>query len=221
MTAANAFVSCTPDTELQMALGQPVCFREGMSPICSLGIDCHSNNSSDIMTQMRLGLQAERGRRNQTLIENGRAPKKLDLTVQDVFRLGTIQGARALKMEDLIGSLEVGKLADIVIFDAQTPAMICATEHDPIAAIVHHSSIRDIEAVIVDGQFRKRDSKLMPVDIPRQISDFEKNQAEWKDIAAQLLKTRDVIHEKAQKIDHSEARIGLMAIYGSDITNLV
>src|ERR1700716_1636288 len=57
LTAAKAYVSCTPDTELQMGLGQPVCFRDDMSTISSLGIDCHSNNSSDIMSQMRLALQ--------------------------------------------------------------------------------------------------------------------------------------------------------------------
>lgn len=221
LTAAKAYVSCTPDTELQMALGRPVCFRDDMSTISSLGIDCPSNNSSDIMSQMRLALQAERARRNQLLIEKGCAPKKLDLTVQDVFRLGTIQGARAVNMEDSIGSLEEGKLADIVVFDAETPAMICAAEHDPVAAIVQHGSVRDIDAVIVDGRFRKRNGKLVSVEIEKSVAEVGKTRVEWRDVAKQLLKSREAVHERTEKINRAAAEKGLIGVYGIDEKNII
>ncbi|KAL1963266.1 hypothetical protein VTN77DRAFT_8489 [Rasamsonia byssochlamydoides] len=216
MTKAGAFVSSTPDTELQMALGYPVCFREDMKDICSLGIDCHSNNSADIITQMRLGLQAERARRNEPLIEKDKAPRRLDLSVQDVFRLGTIQGARAINMQDQVGSLEEGKLADIVIFDALSPAMICAAEHDPVAAIVLHSSVRDIDTVIVDGRIRKRGGKLLPVNIDGSAAaaDIGKNRVEWRDVAVQLLKSRERVEEatrRNQANDHVRLRETLAA----------
>lgn len=54
-----------------MGQGLPVCFRDDMKDQCSLGVDCHSNNSSDMITQMRLGLQSARAIRNEALIQKG------------------------------------------------------------------------------------------------------------------------------------------------------
>lgn len=86
-------ISTTPDTELQMGHGDIVCFREGCFGISSLGIDCHSVNSGDMMSQMKLALQHERGTRNVKLIAQGKTTLSLNLFVQDVFSLGTIKGA--------------------------------------------------------------------------------------------------------------------------------
>ena len=61
---AGASVSLTPETELQMGMGFPIFARaleRGLAP--SLGCDIVSNNRGDLFTQMRLGLQAERARR--------------------------------------------------------------------------------------------------------------------------------------------------------------
>ena len=60
-------ISSTPDSELQMAHGSPVCFDDelGLQSRCSLGVDCHSNNSGDLVSQMRLALQYARGRSNE------------------------------------------------------------------------------------------------------------------------------------------------------------
>ncbi|KAJ6606052.1 hypothetical protein DFH09DRAFT_1386467 [Mycena vulgaris] len=110
LTAANAHISSMPDTELQMASGASVCFRPDMYKVSSLGIDCHSNNSGDILSQMRLALQNARGAHNQAFVEVGK-----------------------------IGSIAVGKLADLVI--AEGPSMVCSAAHDPVAAIVLHASL--------------------------------------------------------------------------------
>jgi len=63
-------VSSTPSTELQMAMGSPVAaFRDDlgddMPRCCSLGIDCHSNNSAFIPGEARIGLQAARASRGE------------------------------------------------------------------------------------------------------------------------------------------------------------
>jgi imidazolonepropionase-like amidohydrolase len=81
----------------------------------------------------------------------------------DVFNLATIKGARAAGLGDKIGSITVGKFADLVFWYKNTPGMIAAAEQDPVAAIIHHSSLRDVKSVMIDGMFRKRDCKLLPV----------------------------------------------------------
>ncbi|KAM0249498.1 hypothetical protein ACHAQJ_009046 [Trichoderma viride] len=226
LSDANAGISSTPDTEIQMGLGYPVCFRDDTSSISSLGIDCHSNNGSSIVNQMRLGLQAERGIRNNALIEANKAPKHLTLSVQEVFRLGTIGGAKAINMQDQLGSLEEGKLADIVIFDGLSPGMICAAEEDPVAAIVLHSSIADIETVIVDGRIVKQRGGLVPFDLDLSLSDLKptKTRLEWADVAKELLKSRQRVIEAGKKSwggDMEKALGGVIKAFYIDPNNLV
>ncbi|OQD82018.1 hypothetical protein PENANT_c024G01297 [Penicillium antarcticum] len=206
LAQAKAWISTTPDTELQMGHGNIVCFREGCTNMSALGIDCHSNNSGDMVSQMRLALQHERSGRNEKVIAQDKTPVSLNLFVQDVFRLGTIQGARAIHMEDKLGSIEVGKLADLVIFDGNSPGMICASDEDPVAAIVLHSSVRDIDTVIVDGHIRKRDGKLQPVKIDPLMTDvtIPKQSMEWNQVAKELISSRGRIQDAMVKAGANE-----------------
>ncbi|KAL4895154.1 hypothetical protein BDV59DRAFT_192088 [Aspergillus ambiguus] len=192
LAKSKAWISSTPDTELQMGHGNPVCFREDCADRTSLGIDCHSNNSSDIMTQMRLALQYERAIQNEKSFVQGKLFRSLNLSVQDAFRLGTIQGARAIRMEDKVGSIKKGKLADLVIFNGRSPGMACAAEQDPVAAIVLHSSIRDVDTVIVDGQIRKQHGNLVPVNISPQLDGVKipNQRADWEKVVQELLSSR-------------------------------
>ena len=80
------------------------------------------------------------------------------MTVEDAFLLATRQGGRALHRDD-IGVLKVGAKADVVCFDGDSPNMIGWT--DPIAAVVLHSNVGDVKDVMVGGEFRKRDGKLV------------------------------------------------------------
>ncbi|KAF9893182.1 hypothetical protein FE257_011605 [Aspergillus nanangensis] len=221
LTKANASISSTPDTELQMGHGNPVCFHDGCRNISSLGIDCHSNNSSDIVTQMRLALQSERARRHEQLIAQGKRARSLDLSVQDVFRLATIQGARAIRMEDQLGSIEVGKLADLVVFDALSPGMVCAGEQDPVAAIVLHSSIRDIDMVIVNGRVCKENGMLVPVNVEPEFPEVavKKQRVEWREVAEELLSSRQRVEDaivKAGADDFQHQVDGVMEMFYVD-----
>ncbi|KAJ6088369.1 Metallo-dependent hydrolase [Penicillium sp. IBT 16267x] len=206
---AKAWITCAAELEHQMGHGYPVCFDDGCAKISSLGIDCHSNNSGDMVHQMRLALQSERARRNEKVYAQGNLSRSLDLSVQDAFRLGTIQGARAIRMEDQLGSIEVGKLADLVIFDARSPGMICAAEQDPVAAIILHSSIRDIDTVIVNGLIRKRNRNLVPIDINPHLPgvNIPKQKVDWAQVAQELLSSRERIEDAikqsgADDLDH-------------------
>ncbi|SCV52014.1 related to cytosine deaminase and related metal-dependent hydrolases [Fusarium fujikuroi] len=223
----GASISSTPDTELQMGHGWPVCFQENVRSISSLGIDCHSNNTGSIVAQMKVGLQTERARRNDRIHEAGKIPAKVQVSAQDAFQLGTIGGARAIKMSDLIGSLEGGKIADLVIWDTLSPAMICAAEEDPISAIILHSAPSDIDAVIVDGQFRKRIRQLVTTKLELELMPnmkHEKSEVQWRDVAAELLKSRQSIldAEKASGADDREAGFeNIVRIFGTDKDKLV
>lgn len=206
--------------------GEPVPFQDKLNvqSHCSLGIDCQSNNSASIPGEMRLLLQSSRGFYNQTLIDQGKAPARVHKTVEEAFNLGTISGARGIGMQDNVGSLAVGKLADLVVFDASSPSMVCAAQHDPVAAVVLHSSPSDIEMVIVDGIIRKQDGKLMPVDMKagRAIwAGEEKDLIEWKEVSKTLVQKREALQEKLGKIDYEEARRGVVKAFHIDERNLV
>ncbi|KAF4962234.1 hypothetical protein FSARC_9686 [Fusarium sarcochroum] len=207
---AGAAISSTPDTELQMGHGWPVCFQDNAKSISSLGIDCHSNNTGSIVAQMRVGLQAERARRNGHIHESGKFPTKVGVSVQEAFQLGTIRGAKAIHMSDQLGSLEEGKIADILVWDALSPGMICAAQEDPIGAIILHSSPADIETVIVNGQFKKRDGRITSTKLDLQLFPElkpNKSEVEWREVALELLKSRDRILEadKASGADDTDA----------------
>jgi cytosine/adenosine deaminase-related metal-dependent hydrolase len=217
---SNSHASSTPSTEMQMGLGFPVAFNSNIQSHCSLGIDCQSNNSASIVSEMRLLLQASRCIYNSTFLDKGVIPRKLNKTVEEAFNLGTISGARAVGMEDKIGSLKVGKLADIVVFDAKSPAMVCAAQHNAVSAVVLHSSPADIEMVIVDGVVRKRSWMLEPVDIQagRDVwaSEVRESQMAWKDVAKELLKRREILQAKIEKLDMNDGREGLMKAWYID-----
>lgn len=222
----NCNVSTTPSTELQMALGEPMAFRADIDvqSQCSLGVDCSSNNSASIVSEMRLLLQSARGVHNAKFSQKGLIPKKVYKTVEEAFNLGTIHGARAVGMEDKIGSLAVGKLADITVFDALSSSMVCASQHDPIAAIVLHSSPADIEMVIADGVIRKRYWMLESVDTKpgKEFWDREeRDTVAWKDVAKELVERRKGIQQHVEKIDMEDALGGVIESFYIDKTKIV
>ncbi|KAJ5613425.1 hypothetical protein N7510_006619 [Penicillium lagena] len=191
---ANCFVSATPNTELAMAVGPPVCFRKdlpGIDRVCSLGVDCHSATSGSMVNEMRMALQTARGVESETHNQSGIWPREVTHKTSHAFNLGTINGARALGMERDIGSIKVGKKADLVIFDALSPAMIGVAQRDPVMAIVLHSTIRDVKTVLVDGEVRKENGKLCPVkgtDWNEKSGFLETNQdIHWHEVADRIL----------------------------------
>jgi cytosine/adenosine deaminase-related metal-dependent hydrolase len=213
----NAALSSTPDTELQMGHGWPVCFQDNVNSISSLGVDCHSNNAGGIVAQMRIGLQAERGRRNDETRKSGKIPGKMCLAAQEAFQLATIKGARAIKMADKLGSLEEGKIADLVVLDALSPGMICAAEEDPVAAIILHSSVADVDSVIVDGQFRKRDGRLTGTRVDLTLApglEIHKTEMVWRDVAAELLGSRERIIEAETHSGADDREAAFEAVLG-------
>jgi 5-methylthioadenosine/S-adenosylhomocysteine deaminase len=77
----------------------------------------------------------------------------------DALRWATLDNARALGIDHLVGSLTPGKKADIVLVDATSPAL--APAHDPVDAVVSSGHSGVVDTVIVNGIIRKRAGKLV------------------------------------------------------------
>jgi 5-methylthioadenosine/S-adenosylhomocysteine deaminase len=80
----------------------------------------------------------------------------------DVVEMATIGGARALHLEDRLGSLEAGKLADLIVIDTTSTSMIPL--YDPYTALVYAASPRDVRTTIINGREVLRDRRLTTVD---------------------------------------------------------
>ena len=138
--------------------------------------------------------------------QKGKMPLTVGYSVEEAFNLATIRGAHAMKMADQIGSIAEGKLADLVIFDSNSPSMICAGVQDPVAAIILHSSPADVDTVIVDGIVRKQGGKLVDVALDNEGKQVAgKDSVKWSDVAGNLLKTRERIQAECEKIDFDAA----------------
>jgi cytosine/adenosine deaminase-related metal-dependent hydrolase len=183
--SSGAYISSTPSTELQMGLGEPVCFQDDLRKVASIGVDCHSATSASLVAEARLALQYTRGRNNQRALNSGSAMSQTAKTLE-AFNLITIKGARAAGLGDMTGSIAIGKRADLVFWDKLSPGMLAAGEHDLVAAIMHHSSVEEVRSVMVDGIFRKQDGRLLPV----FLHDETTKKMQWKEVAQEVLRSR-------------------------------
>lgn len=118
-----------------------------------LGVDgAASNNSQDMLELMKFT----------ALLHKVHTTDPTIITAEKVLEMATIGGARAIGMEDEIGSLEIGKKADFVIFNPLlSPKSI--PMHNPISTLVYSSSPENIEAVVVDGNILMEDGRLTQV----------------------------------------------------------
>ena len=95
--------------------------------------------------------------------EHGRIPETSTITTREALSWITVEGAKMLRMFDRIGSLSPGKQADIVAFDARQINM--QPVHDPVSSVVMQADLVNVEAVMVAGEWRKRDGRLLAGDI--------------------------------------------------------
>ena len=84
------------------------------------------------------------------------------LGARDVLRMATIEGAAALELDHIVGSIETGKQADLVVFDGDAPALV--NVHDPFQKIAYCSSPTDVKQVWVAGERSVDDGEITNVD---------------------------------------------------------
>ena len=103
------------------------------------------NMDENMAIVLRTGLFAERVRRHEPM-----SPQP-----EDILQWATMGSARALGLADRVGSLEVGKRADLFVVDAYRPNLV--PNHRIVSAFVHNGQSNDIEAVMVDGNWLMKD----------------------------------------------------------------
>ncbi|WP_372912666.1 amidohydrolase family protein [Salinigranum sp.] len=152
--------SATPEVEMQMGHGIPVTGKvlEAGGRV-AWGVDVCSSVSGDMTTQMRVGLQTQRMLANQPQLEAGEEVTELGLTARDTLEMATIEGARALGLDDEIGTLTPGKRADVVMVDAGD--FMTAPAHDPVQTVVFEANPHHVDTVLVDGEVVKADGELL------------------------------------------------------------
>jgi 5-methylthioadenosine/S-adenosylhomocysteine deaminase len=87
---------------------------------------------------------------------------RLDPTVMDaatVLRMATIEGARALGLDRITGSLEVGKKADIIVIDTHKPHL--TPMYHPASHLVYSVGGSDVTTSVVNGRLLMQDRKLL------------------------------------------------------------
>jgi 5-methylthioadenosine/S-adenosylhomocysteine deaminase len=114
----------------------------------SIGADgAACNNRLDMFQEMRLTATL------QTLRHGAGA-----LGARDVVWMATREGAKALGLEEDIGSLTIGKKADLIVLGRQAPHQ--APGEDPYSQIVYASGPSDVRLTMVDGEIVTRDGEL-------------------------------------------------------------
>jgi cytosine/adenosine deaminase-related metal-dependent hydrolase len=149
-----------PSSNLKLASGIaeiPELMEGGVQ--VSLGADgAPCNNNLDAFVEMRLA----------ALIHKPRMGPKA-MPASQVVKMATFGGARALGLDGEIGSLEVGKRADVIVVDVSA-AHVAPTEGH-YSALVYACHATDVKHVVVDGRVLLRDKALLTLDAPRIAED--------------------------------------------------
>jgi 5-methylthioadenosine/S-adenosylhomocysteine deaminase len=161
IAASKGTLSISPSSDMLMqfgtypgtgrALARGIVSGFGVDTICSVG--------TDLFSEMRLALAAERSRANADALARGERVPTVDLHQRDMLRLATLDGARVWNLDSEVGSLTPGKQADIAVIDMRSPHL--DGFGDPVAVMVLGAGPADVETVIVGGDVVKRQGQLV------------------------------------------------------------
>jgi len=165
--------SAAAESEMSQGHGHPLTGRLrklGRAP--SLGVDLESVLSGDMLTQARVALGIQRSLDNVAYREvHGSIPPTSTIGAMEALGWVTVEGARMLRQLHRIGTLAPGKQADLVLVRADTLNM--RPVHDPVAAVVFQASLANIDSVMVGGRWKKREGRLLGVDLEPKLQALE------------------------------------------------
>jgi 5-methylthioadenosine/S-adenosylhomocysteine deaminase len=129
----------------------------------AIGTDgCASNNNLDLFLEMDTAAKLHK-------------VSTLDPTVLDaatVLRMGTIAGARALGLEQVTGSLEAGKAADLIVVDTARPHL--TPMYNPVSHLVYAVRGSDVGTVVINGRVVMENGRLLSLDERQVMADVNR-----------------------------------------------
>ena len=203
----GASITSTTAGELNNHIRPSLCGRVrrlGGDP--SIGIDSEVGGKGDMFEVMRSTLRMQRFVANQeavrlaeesqsrdaaaflrdnlkTIGTGGSPIKEVAFKTREVLQWATINNAKAMGMDRIIGSLTPGKKADLIML--RRDALHIASAQDPVQAVVAYAEPSDVDMVMVAGRIVKENGKLGFEGLPRRIEELRAS-------AARLLKEADV-----------------------------
>ena len=152
------------ESNMKLASGVAPIPRLLNAGICvGLGTDgCASNNDLDLFLEMDTVAK----------LHKARALKPTVMDARTVLEMATNQSARALGLNQFIGSLETGKKADLIVIDTNKPHL--TPMYNAVSHLVYAVAGSDVTTSIINGTVVMEDRRLMTVDLKKVISDVNK-----------------------------------------------
>ncbi|HST85726.1 MAG TPA: amidohydrolase family protein [Kineosporiaceae bacterium] len=165
IAATGGSVSVSTESEQSCGQGYPPTWRLRSYGIpVSLSMDTSVWWSSDLFSAMRSTLGADRAREHLEAHARGETVTNSHLRAEHVVDFATRGGAKALGMDALVGSLEVGKKADVVLIkNDDSPVMFPVL--NPYGHVAFQAQRGDVHTVLVNGRIVKYANKLVDVDL--------------------------------------------------------
>ncbi len=146
-------ISYNPVSNMILASGAPPMHRFASEGFCiSLACDGSASNDSQNMLEVI---------KTAALLQKVSTQDPLVFSASQTLEAATLGGAVATGKQADIGSLEVGKKADLTVFK---PGRFSLPMHDPISALVYSNSPENVESVMVDGRFVLEKGAILNVD---------------------------------------------------------
>jgi 5-methylthioadenosine/S-adenosylhomocysteine deaminase len=169
LKSTDSRVAHCPSSNLKLGSGIadiPGFIKKGIK--VSIGTDAACcNNSLNIFAEMRLAALIQKQRYGASVMD-----------AKTVFGMATIEGARVLNLENEIGSIEVGKKADLVLLDLENPSFSMSEDDESIYSnIVYSNSKGSIREVMIDGDWVVKGGESLSY-IPEELCIDGKNELE-------------------------------------------
>ena len=160
----NVAVVNNPGSNLKLASGFAPVQKMLDKEICvALGTDgSSSNNNLNMFEEINLA----------ALINKGVLKEATSVPAIKAIEMGTINGAKALNWDKEIGSIEVGKKADLILIDMEKPHLY--PKHNVVSAIAYSCQASDVDTVIVNGKIIMEGYKIRTIDVEKVMYNAER-----------------------------------------------
>lgn len=157
-------VAHNPESNMKLASGiAPIPKLMAAGITVGLGTDgASSNNDLDLLAEMK----------SASFLQKVATMDPTVLPAYTSLELATINGAKVLRLDQEIGTLEPGKKADIILFDFEQPHLY--PQHDIFAHLTYAAQSADIKTVIIDGKILMKDRKMVALDEEKIMHEAQK-----------------------------------------------